>query len=80
MTERYAITEAGALALRLTEFEAFLRRTEQKAADLHHYAQGVSGRPNPMEWMLILEQIAEILDDYRSANTHGRGGAPVEPA
>jgi hypothetical protein len=67
----YALTEAGALAIRITELEAMLRYFHRASMDLHHYVRGIDRRPNDAEWVLIREQISEMVDPYgpRSPNS-----------
>ena len=64
----YTITDAGALALRVTELEKILRHFDRATMDLHHYVRGIDNRPSDVEWMLIREQIAEMVDAYGPRN------------
>jgi len=66
----YSVTEAGALALGVTELEHILRYFDRASMDLHHYVRGIDGRPNDMEWMLIREQIQEMVDAYGPRHPH----------
>jgi hypothetical protein len=68
MAERYAITEAGALALRVTELEHVLRHFDRASMDLHLYVRAIDGRPTDAEWTLVREQIAEMVDAYGPRN------------
>ena len=64
----YTITDAGALALRVTELEHILRHFDRASMDLHHYVRHVIGTPDPDEWQLIREQIEEMVDPYGPRN------------
>jgi hypothetical protein len=64
----YALTEAGALAVRITELEGMLRYFHRACMDLHHYVRVIDGRPSGMEWILIREQIEEMVDPYGPRN------------
>jgi hypothetical protein len=60
----YALTEPGALALRITELEHVLRHFDRASMDLHHYVRALDGVPSAEEWRLIREQIGEMVDAY----------------
>jgi hypothetical protein len=64
----YSLTEAGAVALRVTQLEYILRHFDRASMDLHHYVRGVDGLPTPDEWQLIREQIKEMVDPYGPRN------------
>jgi hypothetical protein len=64
----YTVSEAGALALRVTELEHILRHFDRASMDLHHYVRAVDGLPTEGEWQLIREQIAEMVDPYGPRN------------
>jgi hypothetical protein len=64
----YSLTEAGALALRVTELERILRHFDRASMDLHHYVRAVDGMPNAAEWELIRMQIQEMVDAYGPRN------------
>ncbi len=64
----YALTEAGAVALRVTQLEHILRHFDRASMDLHHYVRAVDGLPTVGEWQLIREQIAEMVDPYGPRN------------
>jgi len=66
----YSLTEAGALALRITELEHILRYLDRASMDLHLYVRAVEGAPTPEQWQLIREQIAEMVDAYGPRNPH----------
>ena len=66
----YTITDAGALALRVTELEHILRHFDRASMDLHHYVRAVEGMPTPEEWQLIRAQVKEIVDPYGPRNPH----------
>jgi len=66
----YTITDAGALALRVTELEHILRHFDRTSMDLHHYVRAVDGLPDPAQWQLIREQIQEMVDAYGPRNPH----------
>jgi hypothetical protein len=60
----YVLTEAGALALRITELEHILRYLDRASMDLHLYVRNVEGMPDAAQWELIRGQIAEMVDGY----------------
>jgi hypothetical protein len=64
----YVVTEAGALALRIAELEKILRHFDRASMDLHHYVRGIERRPSEVEWMLVRDQIAEMVDAYGPRN------------
>ena len=64
----YTITDAGALALRVTELEHILRHFDRASMDLHLYVRGVDKMPTPEEWTLIRAQIQEMVDAYGPRN------------
>jgi hypothetical protein len=64
----YALTEAGATALRVAQLEYILRHFDRASMDLHHYVRAVDGLPSVGEWELIREQIAEMVDPYGPRN------------
>ena len=64
----YTITDAGALALRVTELEHILRHFDRASMDLHLYVRAVDGMPNAAEWELIRMQIQEMVDAYGPRN------------
>ena len=64
----YTMTEAGSLALRITELERILRHFDRASMDLYLYVRGVLGMPTPDEWQLIREQITEMVDAYGPRN------------
>jgi hypothetical protein len=66
----YTITDAGALALRVTELEHILRHFDRATMDLHHYVRAVDGMPDAAEWELIRAQIQEMVDPYGPRNPH----------
>jgi hypothetical protein len=66
----YVVTEAGALALRVTELERILRHFDRASMDLHHYVRSVDGMPNAAQWELIRAQIEEMVDPYGPRNPH----------
>jgi hypothetical protein len=66
----YSITDAGALALRVTELEHILRHFDRASMDLHHYVRAVDGTPTPEEWQLVRDQIKEMVDPYGPRNPH----------
>jgi hypothetical protein len=68
MADRYAITEAGALAMRVVELERLLRHFDGTSMDLHLYVRAIDGLPTEPEWTLIREQIAEMVDAYGPRN------------
>jgi len=68
MAERYSITNAGAVALRVTQLENIVRNYEWAAKDLHLYVRAIDGLPTEPEWTLIREQIAEMVDAYGPRN------------
>jgi hypothetical protein len=70
MDEPYVLTEAGALALRITELERILRHFDRASMDLHHYVRSVDGMPNAAQWELIRAQIEEMVDPYGPRNPH----------
>ena len=64
----YTITDAGALALRVTELEHILRHFDRTSMDLHHYVRAVQGTPDPDEWQLVKDQVKEMVDPYGPRN------------
>jgi hypothetical protein len=66
----YTITDAGALAIRVTELEKILRHFDRASMDLHLYIRGVDGMPTPDEWQLIRDQVKEMVDPYGPRNPH----------
>jgi hypothetical protein len=64
----YALTEAGALALRITDLEHSLRHFDRTSMDLYHYVRAVDGLPTEGEWTLICDQIKEMVDAYGPRN------------
>ena len=64
----YAMTNAGALALRVTQLEHILRHFDRSSMDLHHYVRSVDGMPDEAQWALIREQIQEMVDAYGPRN------------
>jgi hypothetical protein len=66
----YTMTEAGALALRVAELEHILRHFDRATMDLHHYVRHIERRPSDVEWMIIRDQIAEMVDPYGPRNPH----------
>jgi hypothetical protein len=66
----YTVTDAGALALRVTELEHILRHFDRASMDLHLYVRAVQGTPDRDEWQLIREQIQEMVDAYGPRNPH----------
>jgi hypothetical protein len=64
----YSLTEAGAVALRVTQLEHILRHFDRASMDLHHYVRAVDGLPTADEWQLICEQIKEMVDPYGPRN------------
>jgi hypothetical protein len=64
----YTITDAGALALRVTELEHILRHFDRASMDLHLYVRAVDKMPTPDEWDLIRGQIQEMVDAYGPRN------------
>jgi hypothetical protein len=64
----YSLTEAGAVALRVTQLEHILRHFDRASMDLHHYVRAVDGLPTADEWQLIREQIKEMVDPYGPRN------------
>jgi hypothetical protein len=66
----YSITDAGALAIRVTELEHILRHFDRASMDLHLYVRAVDGMPTPDEWQLIRDQVKEMVDPYGPRNPH----------
>jgi len=66
----YVMTEAGALALRVVELEKILRHFDRASMDLHHYVRAIPGRPSDTQWMLVKEQIADMVDADGPRNPH----------
>jgi hypothetical protein len=64
----YAMTNAGSLALRVTQLEHILRHFDRSSMDLHHYVRSVDGMPDEAQWALIREQIQEMVDAYGPRN------------
>jgi hypothetical protein len=64
----YAMTNAGSLALRITQLEHILRHFDRASMDLHHYVRSVDGMPDEAQWALIREQIGEMVDAYGPRN------------
>jgi hypothetical protein len=60
----YAVTEAGALAMRIVELEEILRHLDRHSLDLWLYASGIEGTPDRDEWAVVIELIREVRDDY----------------
>ena len=50
--------------LRIDELEHILRHFDRTSMDLHHYVRAVEGLPTPVQWQMIREQIAEMVDAY----------------
>jgi dGTP triphosphohydrolase len=62
---------AGALLaaeIRINELEHILRHFDRTSMDLHHYARGIESRPSQVEWLLVKDQIAEMVDAYGPRN------------
>lgn len=66
----YMLTEAGALALRVTELEHILRHFDRSTMHLHAYVHSIEGGPNRDEWQLIIDQIDDMVDPYGPRNPH----------
>ena len=66
----YTITDAGALAIRVTELEKILRHFDRTSMDLYHYVRAVIGTPDRDEWQLIKDQVKEMVDPYGPRNPH----------
>jgi hypothetical protein len=66
----YSITEAGALALRITELEYVLRHFDRTSMDLHHYVRSVDGLPDAAQWTMVVEQVRDMVDAYGGRNSH----------
>ena len=64
MGETYAVTEAGALAMRVTELEMMLRHLDAYSLDLFLYANSIDGTPDRYEWSVVLDLIREVRDAY----------------
>lgn len=56
--------------LRIDELEHILRHFDRSSLHLHHYVRAIDGLPNPDEWQLIREQIADMVDPYGPRNPH----------
>jgi hypothetical protein len=72
MVEGWAVTEAGAMAMRVVELEKVLRHFDRASMDLHLYVRAVEKHPTPEQWQIIVEQIREMVDPYgpRNPNRH----------
>jgi hypothetical protein len=66
----FSLTEAGTLALRITELEHILRHFDRATMDLHLYVRGIDGMPNAAEWELVRGQIEEMVDAYGPRNPY----------
>jgi len=64
MGETYMVTEAGAVAMRVTELEAILRHLDRHSLDLLLYATSIDGTPDRYEWSVVLDLIREVRDAY----------------
>ena len=64
MAETYSVTEAGALAMRVTELEVMLRHLDAHSLDLFLYAASIDGTPDRYEWSVVLDLIREVRDAY----------------
>ena len=64
MGETYSVTEAGALAMRVTELEMMLRHLDSHSLDLFLYAASIDGTPDRYEWSVVLDLIREVRDAY----------------
>jgi hypothetical protein len=63
-TAPYSVTEAGVLAMRVTQLEAILRHLDRHSLDLLLYAKSVDGTPDRYEWSVVLDLIGEVRDAY----------------
>jgi hypothetical protein len=52
------------LTFRVEELEKVLRHFDRATMDLHLYAKTVEGHPTQDQWLLIRDQIAEMVDAY----------------
>jgi hypothetical protein len=66
----FSLTEAGTLALKITELEHILRHFDRATMDLHLYVRGIDGMPNAAEWELVRAQIEEMVDAYGPRNPY----------
>jgi hypothetical protein len=66
----FSLTEAGTLALKITELEQILRHFDRATMDLHLYVRGIDGMPNAAEWELVRAQIEEMVDAYGPRNPY----------
>jgi hypothetical protein len=66
----YSLTEAGALALRITELEHILRHFDRASMDLHLYVRAVDGMPTVTQWEMVRGQVEEMVDAYGPRNPH----------
>lgn len=64
MGETYMVSEAGAVAMRVTELEAILRHLDRHSLDLLLYATSIDGTPDRYEWSVVLDLIREVRDAY----------------
>ena len=67
----YVPTEKAQLLsarMRIQELEHILRFFDRTSMDLHHYVRAVEGMPDGVQWGLIREQIAEMVDAYGPRN------------
>lgn len=69
-TDKFVITEAGALAMKVTDLERVLRHFDRATMDLHLYVRSVDGHPTPEQWLLVREQIEEMVDAYGPRNPY----------
>jgi hypothetical protein len=67
----YSVTEAGSLALRVTELEHMLRHFDRSSMHLLHYVRGVDWPPTWEAWQLICDQVSDMVDPHGPRNPHG---------
>jgi hypothetical protein len=67
---KFAITEAGALAMKVTDLEGILRHFDRATMDLHLYVRAIEGHPTPEQWLIVREQIEEMVDAYGPRNPY----------
>ena len=66
--------------VQVRELEHVLRHFDRASMDLHHYVRAVEGHPTPVQWQMIRDQIAEMVDPYGPRNPNRRGVAAVSTA
>jgi hypothetical protein len=56
---------------RVEQLEYILRHFDRASMNLHLYVKGIHGMPTAVEWVLIREQIWDMVDPYGDRNPNG---------